>query len=307
MKQLLLIFLAGHIANAYDYRWEIARCQNETIRAEKEREMFFVSPSFPNVNNAKFDCTWRLQAPEGMRVKIRWPVFHLDSCGSKNMLNREGDQSSRVIVFDGKVETAIDEEIFCGQKSPPPFISTSRDLHIKLQQSLQDHGKGVKIMCGFTATKEPSSNIRARPTTGSLVPKIPSRMRPVQVPVPQNTNRAPAFEEENSVEVVGVEQGRFPDSYYYDYEFKLEKRQKILNNLKIKEEERRKSTISYKFSSMDKQDQWALIGAALCLVVILIVVSYMLFLRRKRLAEDMSVENRHSLEKRLRSTEKPAL
>ena len=152
-------------------------------------------------------------------------------------------------------------------------------------------------------------------------------MRPVQVPVPQNTDRAPAFEvsvssilkslfskkilneikEENSVEVVGVEQGRFPDSYYYDYEFKLEKRQKILNNLKIKEEERRKSTISYKFSSMDKQDQWALIGAALCLVVILIVVSYMLFLRRKRLAEDMSVENRHSLEKRLRSTEKPAL
>ena len=115
------------------------------------------------------------------------------------------------------------------------------------------------------------------------------------------------IKEENSVEVVGVEQGRFPDSYYYDYEFKLEKRQKILNNLKIKEEERRKSTISYKFSSMDKQDQWALIGAALCLVVILIVVSYMLFLRRKRLAEDMSVENRHSLEKRLRSTEKPAI
>jgi hypothetical protein len=101
---------------------------------------------------------------------------------------------TRVIVFDGKVETAFDEEIFCGQKSPPPFISTSRDLHIKLKQSLQDHGKGVKIMCGFTATKEPSSNIRARPTTGSLVPKIPSRIRPVQVPVPQNTNRAPAFE-----------------------------------------------------------------------------------------------------------------
>ena len=57
--------------------------------------MFFVSPSFPNINNAQFDCTWRLQAPEGMRVKIRWPVFHLDSCGSKNMLNTPGDQSSR--------------------------------------------------------------------------------------------------------------------------------------------------------------------------------------------------------------------
>ena len=37
-------------------------CQNETIRAEEGREMFFVSPSFPNVNNAAFDCTWRLQA-----------------------------------------------------------------------------------------------------------------------------------------------------------------------------------------------------------------------------------------------------
>ena len=115
------------------------------------------------------------------------------------------------------------------------------------------------------------------------------------------------IKEENSVEVVGVEQGRFPDSYYYDYEIQLEQKQKILNNLKMKEEERRKSTLSYKFSSMDKQDQWALIGAALCLVVILLVVSYMLYLRRKRLADDISVENRHSLDKRLRSTEKPAL
>ncbi|CAG5086182.1 Oidioi.mRNA.OKI2018_I69.PAR.g11132.t1.cds [Oikopleura dioica] len=306
----ILIFLFFAQIQAYDYRWEIARCQNETIRAEKEREMFFVSPSFPNINNAQFDCTWRLQAPEGMRVKIRWPVFHLDSCGSKNMLNMPGDQSSRVIVFDGKAETAFDEEIFCGKNTPPPFISTSRDLHIRLMQPLQEHGKGVKIMCGFTATKMPSSNIRARPNSGEMA-KTPVRHsnRPIQKPMPnvENQNRAPAFVEENSVEVVGVEQGRFPDSYYYDYEIQLERKQKILNNLKMKEEERRKSTLSYKFSAMDKQDQWALIGAALCLVVILLVVSYMLYLRRKRLADDISVENRHSLDKRLRSTEKPAL
>ena len=76
-------------------------CQNETIRAEDGREMFFVSPSFPNINNAEFDCTWRLQAPEGMRVKIRWPVFHLDSCG-------EGKTNSKVMVFDGKVSTHVD-------------------------------------------------------------------------------------------------------------------------------------------------------------------------------------------------------
>ena len=63
--------------------------------------MFFVSPSFPNINNAEFDCTWRLQAPEGMRVKIRWPVFHLDSCG-------EGKTNSKVMVFDGKVSTHVD-------------------------------------------------------------------------------------------------------------------------------------------------------------------------------------------------------
>ena len=44
--------------------------------------MFFVSPSFPGINNAFFDCTWRIQAPVGQRVKINWPVFHLDSCGA---------------------------------------------------------------------------------------------------------------------------------------------------------------------------------------------------------------------------------
>ena len=74
------LFLLKIATAKYDYRWEYARCQNETIRAENTREKFFVQPSFPNVNNAEFDCIWRLQAPDGYRIKITWPVFHLDSC-----------------------------------------------------------------------------------------------------------------------------------------------------------------------------------------------------------------------------------
>ena len=74
------LFLLKVATAKYDYRWEYARCQNETIRAENTREKFFVQPSFPNVNNAEFDCIWRLQAPDGYRIKITWPVFHLDSC-----------------------------------------------------------------------------------------------------------------------------------------------------------------------------------------------------------------------------------
>ena len=62
MKYWLLF--VGFVSAKYDYRWEYARCQNETIRAESTREKFFVQPSFPNVNNAEFDCIWRLQAPE---------------------------------------------------------------------------------------------------------------------------------------------------------------------------------------------------------------------------------------------------
>ena len=74
------LFLLKIASAKYDYRWEYARCQNETIRAENTREKFFVQPSFPNVNNAEFDCIWRLQAPDGYRIKITWPVFHLDTC-----------------------------------------------------------------------------------------------------------------------------------------------------------------------------------------------------------------------------------
>ena len=81
------------VSAKYDYRWEYARCQNETIRAENTRDKFFVQPSFPNVNNAEFDCIWRLQAPDGYRIKITWPVFHLDSCKvrPRNLMFKRAD------------------------------------------------------------------------------------------------------------------------------------------------------------------------------------------------------------------------
>jgi len=116
-----------------------------------------------------------LQAPVGMRVKIGWEVFHLDSCG-------EGATNSKVMVFDGAVNTQNDMVKFCGKTMPPDFVSATRDLHIVLNQFKQDHGKGVKIMCGFQATNEPASNIRARrPTAGSSIntrPTVPTTRRP---------------------------------------------------------------------------------------------------------------------------------
>ena len=116
-------------------------CQNETIRAEDKREKFFVQPSFPNVNNAEFDCIWRLQAPEGMRIKITWPVFHLDTChgsGGNKLLG------NAVTIVDGKADDTTNDFVqFCGHKAPPDFVSSTRDLHIMLKQKKQEHGKGM--------------------------------------------------------------------------------------------------------------------------------------------------------------------
>lgn len=279
----------------YDYRWEIARCQNETIRAEDKREMFFVSPSFPNVNNAEFDCTWRLQAPAGMRVKIGWEAFHLDSCG-------ELATNSKVMVFDGEVSTQNDMVKFCGKQMPPDFVSATRDLHIVLKQTKQDHGKGVKLMCGFQATNEPASNIRARPAL--------TQNRPIS-----RTTRAPFTRKNiptysNAVTEVPKHDGEFPENYYYDYEFELEKKRVLQRKTKLLEEEEQKKELSYKFNHLDKEDQWALIGAACCIIVVLVILCYMLLQRKKRLSqqapeEDLDYSRRHrSLEKRTRSMEK---
>jgi len=300
----ILGLIVGLAMAKYDYRWEIARCQNETIRAEDGREMFFVSPSFPNINNAEFDCTWRLQAPEGMRVKIRWPVFHLDSCG-------EGKTNSKVMVFDGKVSTHVDMVKFCGKKLPPKFVSSTRDLHISLKQFKQDHGKGVKMMVGFIATDEPSTNIRARPArpvinlkSAGPVTAAPATRAPI-------TRKAfiPAFS--NAVMEVDQGEGEFPSNYYYDYEFNLEQERRKAIEAKIAAEEEQKKTLKYKFNTLEKEDQWSLIGAACCVIVVLIIVSYMLMKRRKRLSDNddpesppVSRRQRSSLEKRSRSIEK---
>jgi len=292
----VLICLMNSVKGRYDYRWEIARCQNETIRAEVKREMFFVSPSFPNINNAEFDCTWRLQAPPGMRVKIGWEVFHLDSCG-------EGNTNSKVMVFDGKVEKHTEMVKFCGKQLPPKFVSTSRDLHIVLKQLVQDHGKGVKIMCGFQATTEPASNIRARP---ALSPATRPMARPTRTPFTRKN--IPTFS--NAVMEVPKHDGDFPDNYYYDYEFEREQHRRQLIEEKQREEREHQKTLKHKFNKLDKEDQWALIGAACCIIVVLAIVSYMMYQRRKRLSQVEETPNaetsrrQRSLEKRSRSMEK---
>ena len=104
--------------------------------------------------------------------------------------------------------------------------------------------------------------------------------------------------------------GEFPENYYYDYEFELEKKRVLQRKTKLLEEEEQKKELSYKFNHLDKEDQWALIGAACCIIVVLVILCYMLLQRKKRLSqqapeEDLDYSRRHrSLEKRTRSMEK---
>jgi cbb3-type cytochrome oxidase subunit 3 len=263
----ILLWTFSESSDKYDYRWEIARCQNETIRAEKEREMFFVSPSFPNVNNAEFDCTWKLQAPAGMRVKIQWPVFHLTSCNLK----------SNVKVYDGTVSKTTEFARYCfpdNKRKPPIFVSSTRNLQVTLHQDVQAHGKGVKIMCGFQATNEPSSNIHARKpviTTRRPITRRRSTQQTINkiIETPKATTAGPTVS--------------YPDNYYYDYDAKQEQ---IFIEKKRKEkiaEEKYKKSVDYMFKMMKNDDKWALIGGAFAIIVFLCVVSFMLFKRKKRL------------------------
>lgn len=291
----------------YDYRWEYARCQNETIRAEEKREKFFVQPSFPNVNNAEFDCIWRLQAPEGMRIKISWPVFHLDTChgsGGNKLLG------NAVTIVDGKADdTSNDFVQFCGHKGPPDFVSSTRDLHILLKQKKQEHGKGVKIMCGFEATNLPATNVQrgvGLQSTQSVdkIARIPDDLRAEAAESEIQTILNVAVEESQS-------RSDFADHYFYDYQEEREEKIEQIRMKKLQDrlEKRRQleSTLKYKFQAMPKEDQWALIGGGVSFIVLIILVTYMIIMRRKKIDIDEiassslkrgSMEKRSSLEKR---------
>jgi len=305
MKYWIGIQFFLQISAQYDYRWEYARCQNETIRAEDKREKFFVQPSFPNVNNAEFDCIWRLQAPEGMRIKITWPVFHLDTChgsGGNKLLG------NAVTIVDGKADDTTNDFVqFCGHKAPPDFVSSTRDLHIMLKQKKQEHGKGVKIMCGFEATNLPATNVQKHVGLQSTqnvdkVARLPENLRA------DVTNRELQATFNVAVE---EEQRDFAAHYYYEYQEEREERMEEIRIKKIQDRLERQrqleSTLKYKFQSMPKEDQWALIGGGVSIIVLIMLVTYMIIMKRKKIdiaeiasssLKRGSMEKRNSMEKR---------
>lgn len=61
-------------------------------------------------------------------------------------------------------------------------------------------------------------------------------------------------------------EGEFPSNYYYDYEFNLEQERRKAIEAKIAAEEEQKKTLKYKFNTLEKEDQWSLIGAACCVI-----------------------------------------
>jgi len=290
------------VSAKYDYRWEYARCQNETIRAEHIRDKFFVQPSFPNVNNAEFDCIWRLQAPDGYRIKITWPVFHLDSCKAPGI-----GQGSTVTVVDGEsTDDEADRVEFCGYKPPPDFVSSTRNLHIMLKQELQPHGKGVKIMCGFEATKLPPSNVKRNnrlQSTQVIDPRAEESFVGESLLEPVRRGPEAVFNEAIEVE----QNDEYDAHYYYDYhEERRAQQEQIRRDRAMKREERRReleSTLTFKFQSMPMEDQLALIGGIVSIIVLIILVTYLIIMKRKKIdvqevAQTIANEKNNSLEKK---------
>ena len=67
----------------------------------------------------------------------------------------------------------------------------------------------------------------------------------------------------------------FAAHYYYDYqEERLERIEKIRNSKilkRLEREKRIKNSIKYKFESLPKEDQWAVIGGITCLIILIML------------------------------------
>jgi len=125
-----------------DYRWEVAGCHKLPIQAQPHFLQFLVSDSFPNINPAETECTWKINAPRGYGIRLTWREFHIDGCGR-----------SAIYIFDGKETDGIEPDRYCGKQKPRDWSSTGSTVHVKLSHAETSTPKGFKIMLGFEARK----------------------------------------------------------------------------------------------------------------------------------------------------------
>jgi len=124
--------------NNNDKTWEFSGCHAQIIPAERG-EKFIVSSSYPNVYSQYMDCTWRVQAPHGKRVKITFPEFSIDNCGQAG-----------IKMYDGLANSANFKAEHCGSSAPVDFLSTGNLVTMNVFQRQTTLGMGMKIMVGYS-------------------------------------------------------------------------------------------------------------------------------------------------------------
>lgn len=99
------------------------------------------SPDFPQHYPLNIQCTWRIQAPEGLQVLLSFLEFQLEK------QSFESDCHDYVSVRDGGLTFKEAVEILrrCGSDSPPSVHSTGRVLWMRFLSDKEGQEKGFSM------------------------------------------------------------------------------------------------------------------------------------------------------------------
>jgi len=100
------------------------------------------SPNWPEDYPANTRCSWRVTAPDLMRVYIRFSTFELE----QNELGHCNEKQDHMIILNGGTVSSPRIGLYCGSRAPFTVRSTGRDMFIQFKSD------GLMMRPGFHAT-----------------------------------------------------------------------------------------------------------------------------------------------------------
>ena len=110
-----------------------ASCRNTYSASSK----YINTPNYPSNYGSGIDCTWKLSAPSGKRIKLGSFGYYIEDHSSC--------QYDYLKIYDGGSSSSRRLTTKCGSGSSSPIYSSGRNLFLRFHSDANTVGKGFRI------------------------------------------------------------------------------------------------------------------------------------------------------------------
>ena len=111
----------------------VASCPNTYSASSK----YINTPNYPNNYGSGEDCTWKLSAASGKRIKLGSFGYYIEDHSSC--------QYDYLKIYDGGSSSSRRLTTKCGSGSSSPIYSSGRNLFLRFHSDANTVGKGFRI------------------------------------------------------------------------------------------------------------------------------------------------------------------